>query len=48
MERNANYTLVGFASLILMIGLVAFIIWLGRVQFARDYDLYDIVSQRAG
>lgn len=43
MERNANYTLVGFASLILMIGLVAFVIWLGRVQFARDYDLYDIV-----
>ena len=43
MERNANYTLVGFASLILMIGAVAFVIWLGRVQFARDYDLYDIV-----
>lgn len=43
MERNANYTLVGFASLILMIAAVAFIIWLGRLQFARDYDLYDIV-----
>jgi phospholipid/cholesterol/gamma-HCH transport system substrate-binding protein len=43
MERNANYTLVGFASLILMIAVVAFVIWLGRVQFARDYDLYDIV-----
>jgi len=43
MERNANYALVGFASLVLFIGLVAFVLWLAQVRFARDYDLYDIV-----
>ncbi len=45
MERNANYTLVGFASLAVMIALVTFVIWLGRVQFAKDYELYDIAFQ---
>ena len=43
MERNANYALVGFASLVLFIGLVAFVLWLAQGRFARDYDLYDIV-----
>jgi phospholipid/cholesterol/gamma-HCH transport system substrate-binding protein len=43
MERNANYALVGFASLVLFIGMVAFVLWLAQVRFARDYDLYDIV-----
>src|ERR1700761_7509808 len=45
MERNANYALVGFASLILFIGLAAFVLWLAQVRFARDYDLYDIVFE---
>jgi phospholipid/cholesterol/gamma-HCH transport system substrate-binding protein len=43
MERNANYALVGFASLVLLVGLAAFVLWLAQVRFARDYDLYDIV-----
>jgi phospholipid/cholesterol/gamma-HCH transport system substrate-binding protein len=43
MERNANYALVGFASLVLFVGLVAFVLWLAQVRFAREYDLYDIV-----
>ncbi len=43
MERNANYALVGFASLMLFVGLVIFVVWLARVQFAREYDTYDIV-----
>lgn len=43
MERNANYAMVGLASVILLVGLAAFILWLGRVQFARDYDIYDIL-----
>jgi phospholipid/cholesterol/gamma-HCH transport system substrate-binding protein len=43
MERNANYAIVGIASLILLVGLAAFVLWLARVQFARDYDIYDIV-----
>jgi len=43
MERNANYTLVGFIALITMVALIAFAVWLGRISFARDYGLYDIV-----
>ncbi|MGZ3277566.1 MAG: MlaD family protein [Caulobacteraceae bacterium] len=43
MERNANYALVGFASLVLFVGLAAFVLWLAQVRFARDFDLYDIV-----
>ncbi len=43
MERNANYTLVGFVALILMIGMIAFIVWLGRFQFNKEHDIYDIV-----
>jgi phospholipid/cholesterol/gamma-HCH transport system substrate-binding protein len=43
MERNANYALVGLASVILLVGLAAFVLWLARVQFARDYDIYDIL-----
>jgi phospholipid/cholesterol/gamma-HCH transport system substrate-binding protein len=43
MERNANYALVGFASLVLFVGLAAFVLWLAQVRFARDYALYDIV-----
>src|SRR3954465_3567898 len=42
MERRANYTLVGFATLFLLIGMAVFAIWLGRFQFNRDFDLYDI------
>ncbi len=43
MERNANYALVGFASLILFVAMVVFVFWLARLQFARDYDLYDVL-----
>ena len=43
MERHANYALVGFATLALFLGLVVFIVWLARVEYGREYDLYDIV-----
>ena len=43
MERNANYALVGFASLILLVGLALFVFWLARLQFNRDFDIYDIL-----
>ena len=43
MEKNANYALVGLSSLILFIGLVIFIVWLARISFSQEYDLYDIV-----
>ena len=45
MERNANYAMVGLASLILLVGLAAFVLWLARVQFARAYDVYDVLFQ---
>mgnify|MGYP003116688870 CR=1 FL=1 len=45
MEKNANYALVGLSTLILFVGLVIFSIWLARVAFARDYDVYDILFQ---
>lgn len=43
MERNANYALVGVASLVLFIGAVVFTIWLARFSFNNDYDVYDIL-----
>jgi phospholipid/cholesterol/gamma-HCH transport system substrate-binding protein len=43
MERHANYALVGLATLLLFIGLVVFVVWLARVEYGREYDLYDIV-----
>jgi len=43
MEKNANYALVGLSSLILFIGLVIFVVWLARISFSQEYDLYDVV-----
>ena len=45
MERNANYALVGFASLMLFVGMVIFVVWLARVSFSQQYDTYDVVFQ---
>ncbi len=45
MEKNANYALVGLSTVILVIGLSVFAIWLARVQFSQENDLYDIVFQ---
>ena len=42
MERNAHYALVGVISLVLMLGLFVFVVWLARLQFSAKYDLYDI------
>lgn len=43
MERNANYALVGAACLVLFMGLVVFVVWLAKLQFNKDYDLYDVL-----
>ncbi len=45
MERNAHYVLVGLISTLLLVGLVLFVVWLARIQFVRQYDLYDIDFQ---
>jgi phospholipid/cholesterol/gamma-HCH transport system substrate-binding protein len=43
MERNANYALVGAATMVLCVALVVFAVWLARLSFNREYDLYDIL-----
>ena len=45
MERNANYALIGLITTVLFMGLIFLVIWLARVQFNEEYDLYDIVFQ---
>ena len=45
MEKNANYATVGLTTLILTVAMIVFVVWLGRLSFARDFDLYDIVFQ---
>jgi phospholipid/cholesterol/gamma-HCH transport system substrate-binding protein len=42
MERSAHYALVGLISLLLFLGLVVFVIWLARLQFASEYAVYDV------
>ncbi|MBC6983463.1 MlaD family protein [Caulobacter sp. 17J80-11] len=43
MERNAHYAAVGLATLVLLVGMALFAVWLARFQFARDYDVYDVL-----
>lgn len=45
MEKDANYALVGLSTLILFIGMVIFSVWLARLTFSQDYNVYDIVFQ---
>ncbi|MFN3932861.1 MAG: MlaD family protein [Brevundimonas sp.] len=43
MERDAHYAAVGIATIALLAALAVFTIWLARLQFNNDYDVYDIV-----
>ena len=43
MERDAHYAAVGIATVALMVALAVFFIWLARLSFTEDYDVYDIV-----
>jgi phospholipid/cholesterol/gamma-HCH transport system substrate-binding protein len=43
MERNANYALVGAATLMLFMGLVIFAVWLAKLSFSQEYDIYDVL-----
>ena len=43
MERDAHYAAVGIATVALVAALIVFTIWLARLQFNDDYDIYDIV-----
>lgn len=43
MERDAHYAAIGIATVALLAALAVFTIWLARLQFNNDYDVYDIV-----
>lgn len=43
MERDAHYAAVGIATVALLAALAVFSIWLARLQFNSEYDIYDIV-----
>ncbi|MGV9005238.1 MAG: MlaD family protein [Brevundimonas sp.] len=43
MERDAHYAAVGIATIALLAALAVFAIWLARLQFNNDFDVYDIV-----
>ena len=43
MERDAHYAAVGIATVALMAALIVFSIWLARLSFNNEYDVYDIV-----
>ena len=43
MERDAHYAAVGIATVALLAALAVFAIWLARLQFNNDFDVYDIV-----
>ncbi len=43
MERDAHYAAVGIATVALMAALAVFSIWLARLSFNNEYDVYDIV-----
>ena len=43
MERDAHYAAVGIATIALLAALAVFSIWLARLQFNSEYDVYDIV-----
>ncbi|MFN4091855.1 MAG: MlaD family protein [Brevundimonas sp.] len=43
MERDAHYAAVGIATVALLAALVVFSIWLARLSFNNEYDVYDIV-----
>ena len=45
MEKDANYALVGRVSLLLLVGLLSFGIWLSQFNLNRDFQNYDIVFQ---
>ncbi|AVP96345.1 hypothetical protein C7S18_03685 [Ahniella affigens] len=42
METHARYLLVGLFSLVVAIGLIVFVLWLGKLQLDREYREYDV------
>ncbi|HBH88333.1 MAG TPA: MCE family protein, partial [Hyphomonadaceae bacterium] len=47
METRASYALIGAAVLAAFAALIAFTIWLGKVEFDREFSEYDVVFEGA-
>ncbi len=43
MERDAHYAAVGIATIALLAAMAVFVVWLARLSFDSEYDVYDIV-----
>lgn len=43
MEKRANYALIGAVILLAAASLFGVILWMGQVQFDREYEVYDVV-----
>lgn len=42
METKAHYTLIGAFALAVMLGAVAFVLWIAKAQFDQEYDDYTV------
>lgn len=42
METHARFFLIGVFSLVVTLGLILFVLWLGRIQLDREYQNYDV------
>ena len=47
METRANYTMVGVFVVLLVVSIVAFIIWIAKIDFSRNATEYDIYFSRS-
>ena len=47
METRASYALIGASMIAGLIALIAFVLWLGHVQFNRTFALYDVAFEGA-
>jgi len=43
MEKRANFALIGAVILLAAASLFGVILWMGQVQFDREYEVYDVV-----
>lgn len=43
MENRANYALIGAVIIFFAAALMGVVLWMGQVQFDREYEVYDVV-----
>lgn len=47
METRANYGLIGAFVMMAMVALVLFAVWISKVQFSKEYAIFDVVFEGA-